>query len=144
MAQLMRVAAFCRRSKGKTFLWRYCGNFMMMTFCLFKPFWTGLLDKHISKETLLLPTDILHSETELLLPFETGEVLEMLRRILEKQEVNWQMVLSCLATFLVCFQQASASIQGLYHSGRLAQLHPLTGCSEPNKRLAVRKKGDIR
>ncbi|KAK7497691.1 hypothetical protein BaRGS_00011086 [Batillaria attramentaria] len=116
----------------------------------------GLLDKHISKETLLLPTDILHNETEVppicfkkfcthtvsvitshrpnmkvsealkrqtewksgkiphsLKAFfkQTGEVLEMLRRILEKQEVNWQMVLSCLATFLVCFQQASASIQ---------------------------------
>lgn len=50
---------------------------------------------------------------QILIPFETSEVLQILQRILEKQEVNWQILLSCLATFLVCFPKASAGIQGL-------------------------------
>ena len=49
---------------------------------------------------------------QLLVPFDGSEVLEMLRRILEKQEVNWQMLLSYLATFLVCFPTAATDIQG--------------------------------
>ena len=49
---------------------------------------------------------------QLLVPFDSGEVLEMLRRILEKQEVNWQMLLSCMATFLICFPSAATDIQG--------------------------------
>ncbi|XP_070205068.1 Fanconi anemia group A protein-like [Littorina saxatilis] len=48
---------------------------------------------------------------QLLVPFESSEVVELLRRILEKQEVNWQMLLSFLATFLVCFPSAATDIQ---------------------------------
>lgn len=40
-------------------------------------------------------------------------MLGMLHRILEKQEVNWQYLLSFLAVYLVCFQQASVAIQGM-------------------------------
>ncbi|KAL8593129.1 hypothetical protein ACOMHN_018055 [Nucella lapillus] len=48
---------------------------------------------------------------QLLVPFESGEVVEVLRRILDKQEVNWQTLLSFLATFLVCFPAAARDIQ---------------------------------
>ncbi|XP_067651432.1 Fanconi anemia group A protein homolog [Haliotis asinina] len=49
---------------------------------------------------------------QLFLPFESREILEVLQRILERQEVNWQTVLSFIATFLVCFTDASKLLQG--------------------------------
>ncbi|XP_046550672.1 Fanconi anemia group A protein homolog [Haliotis rubra] len=53
---------------------------------------------------------------QLFLPFESKEILEVLQRILERQEVNWQTVLSFIATFLVCFPDASRLLQGHIHS----------------------------
>ncbi|ESO98286.1 hypothetical protein LOTGIDRAFT_159082 [Lottia gigantea] len=48
---------------------------------------------------------------QLMLVFEAREVLDILNRILERQEVNWENVLSFLATFLVCFKDASSLIE---------------------------------
>ncbi|XP_048254988.1 Fanconi anemia group A protein homolog [Haliotis rufescens] len=53
---------------------------------------------------------------QLFLPFESREIMEVLQRILERQEVNWQTVLSFIATFLVCFPDAPKLLQGHIHS----------------------------
>jgi hypothetical protein len=49
---------------------------------------------------------------QLLSVFESREVVEILHRILEKQEVNWSMLLTFLATFLVTFTSAAKDVQG--------------------------------
>ncbi|XP_041376120.1 Fanconi anemia group A protein-like [Gigantopelta aegis] len=43
---------------------------------------------------------------QLFIPFAAGDVLEILQRVLDRQEVNWETLLSFLATYLVCFPGA--------------------------------------
>jgi hypothetical protein len=44
--------------------------------------------------------------------FEASEVVSILQQVLEKQEVNWQIVLGLVATYLVCMPQAPQHLEG--------------------------------
>ena len=41
-----------------------------------------------------------------------GESVGRLQEVLETQEVNWQCVLSCLSTLVVCFPEAQQLLKG--------------------------------
>ena len=49
---------------------------------------------------------------QLLLPLTTSEVLEKLQRILEQQEVNWQLLLTFVSTMIVCLSDAQKTFLG--------------------------------
>jgi hypothetical protein len=49
----------------------------------------------------------------LMLVFDAVEVLNIIRRVLARQEVNWETVLSFAATFLVLFRDASDVYKGM-------------------------------
>ena len=51
---------------------------------------------------------------QLMLPFEATEVVQQLKLVLQDQtEINWEAILTFTATFLVCFPESPALIQGM-------------------------------
>ncbi|CAH1780489.1 unnamed protein product [Owenia fusiformis] len=56
---------------------------------------------------------ITHVYQQLLLPFETFEILDFVRHLLEEQEVNWQAVLTFIATLSVSLPDAPQHIKDL-------------------------------
>ena len=51
---------------------------------------------------------------QLMVAFDAADVIQLVRQILEEQEVNWRSVLTFLATFLATFDEAPNLVRGLY------------------------------
>ena len=60
---------------------------------------------------------ILNFPVQLLLPFSADEVLSILRQVLSAHEVNWKHLLSCVAAFVVLFEESRLLIGPLLFSG---------------------------
>lgn len=51
---------------------------------------------------------------QLLTVFNAAELVAILQRVLEQKEVNWQHVLTCVATAVVCQADAASHFQGMF------------------------------
>ena len=51
---------------------------------------------------------------QLMLVFETSEIIKLLQRIVEQEDVNWESLLSFTAAFLVYFSQAPKQLNGMW------------------------------